>query len=627
MLLTELLEAQEAVGRLLVPFLTHEERLQLLALSRAMIYSSFRREVFATSKWAIPTARWLASQVLQSFTMKDEVTSVVISRGEWQQPLLSQFSELFEVKVESEAKTKLLHWHFPSKQITLLDLSDAKIGDMAPLAFFLELEKLRLPDSIALENLHALEALQSLRSLDVGFCSNEGGVRDLWFLEKLPELTEFTLEGFDGDLAPLVHLKKLERLNVMGTEITDLKPLQASADTLSALEVSENAVSVMGFAAYKVANFFKSFVNLEELGLVETSLLDNVFLSPLASLVNLTCLQLGEEEYNDLSPLASLTELKVLRIMTEPGTDWSPIANMKKLESLDQLASVVSTDSNVAKILASLPNLSELSSPVALSPKYPLPQVRSLTLSSHSKSALAAEDVALPLDKVCPNVVTLRLQGCFDLARLGLSNLKKLDDLIMVTLETARVAMPLAHRIDYTPIAELHSLPKLAISNVCEAKDIQFLASLVNIRELNMMRLSISDISVLANMSHLEKLVLSGPSIVDISPLGDLKNLREVHLDGTSVKDVSCLRGLPQLAKLSLPESADCTPLLDDYGTSLPSICKFNHHRHKCNLLEDVGTNLPELESIVIDATPGIIDRCPVPPASSEYFKRVRHHY
>lgn len=641
MLLTELLESQDAVGILLAPFLGFYDQLKLLETSHKLSRSSFRREVFASNCWSIPRARWLTNQVLRNFSMKNEVTSVLMKGGEWQQPLLHHFPALRNIRIRGDFGLELLPWYFPTDQITTLDLSRSMIWNLAPVAAFPNLVKLSLPNNVAVKNTHVLESLQALKTLVMGAEGEESLVDDLSFLEKLPNLTEIKVIGIratlvpnpfysryiptQASLAPLAYLTKLEKLDISRSVITDFRFLQASATSLKSLIARQASFIGSRTGTSETRAFVSSLVNLQELDLETSTMLDDVGLEPLATLVNLKSLKLGEKEFDDMSSLAALTELRTLKIRGKPYADWRPIANLTKLETLNQKSSGVSSDLSIASILAKLPNLRELSSPVALSPDSPLEQLRSLTLTS--KLMPMSRDNAIPLDKISPNIKVLCLSGCFDLTRLGLSNMKQLEEFEYGGNGGARngggVVLPTVSWIDYAPLADLHNLKKLLLSNRCKAKNYRFLESLVNLRELTMHFQTISDISALANMQHLENVILDDSPVEDISPLGFLRELNHLSLEFTKVKDVSCLRGLPRLMNLFLPSSAACGPLLNEYGVSLPNIRKYDHDPHGCDYFRcEPGASY----AMYVDSNTGQVTEPPVPPVSAEYFKRVKHY-
>jgi Leucine-rich repeat (LRR) protein len=585
MQLVELLEAHEALARELAAFLSPKDQRPLLELCRASVHSSLRREFFTKTLWSLPPERWLAERVLCAFTMKAVVTSVIVPNGEWQQYMLREFPELTKVEMQtlrSDTKVHALEpQHLPVGQITALDLSESTMGDMAALAAFTKLEKLELPIQASVWNMHVLESLPSLTSLTFG-CPDDGAV-DLSVLERLPNLREVVVSDMeDTNMKPIGGLKQLEKLVISGCTIHDLAPLQAVAPTLKSFDASDTMCTTWQVRAEDRAAFLSSLVNLRDLQLHNSYLIRGVGLAPLASLVHLTFLELGDEPFDDLSPLASLTELETLMIKGKPGIDWSPISSLTKLKELDQSAStVVDLDPAAARALTSLPLLEKLSNPAALSVNHPLPQVRSLTLTGPSKHDRDAVNIRVALDICCPNVATLRLNGCVDLSSLSLSRLPKLHELTTVQMDTKGASSVHSHRqdlIDYSPVASLHNLTSLSLSQVCKAKDYAFLESLPNLRKLNMVHQSITDISVLGSMPNLQDLVISHARIKDVAVLGKLRNLKLLFMDDTDATDVSCLRGLPLLETLTLPICADCSPLIEEYGVSLPSIKSFSHY-------------------------------------------------
>ena len=101
-------------------------------------------------------------------------------------------------------------------------------------------------------------------------------------------------------------------------------------------------------------------------------------ISPLASLSNLTKLNLGGNEISDISPLASLTNLGALDLVNNQISEVSPLASLSNLASLNLRGNQISDISPLASLsnltklnlggnqisdispLASLPNLTEL---------------------------------------------------------------------------------------------------------------------------------------------------------------------------------------------------------------------------------------------------------------------------
>ena len=116
-------------------------------------------------------------------------------------------------------------------------------------------------------------------------------------------LVELEIESMDVSnehLVALAGLTKLERLNLLGNQISDLSPL-AGLIHLPSLDLGGNQI---------------------------------VDLSPLAGLVNLRDLDLRRNEISDLSPLSGLVQLDSLYLPNNQIVDLSPLVGLVQLEDL-----------------------------------------------------------------------------------------------------------------------------------------------------------------------------------------------------------------------------------------------------------------------------------------------------
>ena len=86
-------------------------------------------------------------------------------------------------------------------------------------------------------------------------------------------------------------------------------------------------------------------VNITELDLSQNQVSD---LSPIASLTNLTSLELAQNDITDLSALAGLTNLTFLRVQDNLVTDISPLAGLTKLTHLNLWTNEISDISPLA---------------------------------------------------------------------------------------------------------------------------------------------------------------------------------------------------------------------------------------------------------------------------------------
>lgn len=632
MLLSELLEAQEGVGRLLASFLAPKEQFPLLAMCRSAARSSVRREFFARTTWTLPPTRWLALQVLRDFSMKREVTGVTLDHAEWQQHLLVHFPSLKRVELRMpEVRTiviELRPQHFPVDQIISLDLAGARVADLAPLAAFTKLEKLVLPSSVAVWNTHVLEGLKSLKSITVG--AGEAAP-NYSFIEQLEGLTELVVRSSQFNLKVIKGLKKLEILDITSCLVSDLEPLRDVAATLTVLRAGRT--QSLYFRPDR-ATPFAALVNLRELVLAHSQFLYRSDLTEFSSLTKLTLLDLAGIHCEDLSPLARLTELETL-VIKGCTTDWSTLRSLTKLKTLDQQARFTAGNNDAAaQVLASLPNLTTLTAPVGLSSRHPLLTVKDLTLSGSPSNVLNPIETKVDLAACCPNLVKLELSQQLDLKSIGVSKLKKLRALNLTCLDTpitkrgtGRYVGPRKYEIDYSPVASLRELEFLALSIRYKAKSYNFLAKLKNLTQLIISNQAIGNLSLLAGMTNLEHLVAMGAKVKDISALSRLRKLKVVMLNGTKVENVSSLRELPNLSTVLLPPTARCEQLAYDYKVAPPSMRLLNFHG-QCLIDRDGSEGVSSSSAMQVLFSRHEQESHSVPDnEESPFRKRVRYHF
>lgn len=121
------------------------------------------------------------------------------------------------------------------------------------------------------------------------------------FKKTLTELI-FTVVKSPRDLGPLASMTALERLAMLGSNVSDLSPI-AGLEKLTELNVSESQVADLGPVA--------GLPKLEELHLRNTPVTD---LSPLRGLSRLRLLNMGNTEVTDLTPLHDLSDLQEIRL-------------------------------------------------------------------------------------------------------------------------------------------------------------------------------------------------------------------------------------------------------------------------------------------------------------------------
>ncbi len=144
-------------------------------------------------------------------------------------------------------------------------------------------------------------------------------------------------------------------------------------------------------------------VNLTKLDLQNNQISD---LSPIASLTNLTWLHVKYNEMVDVSPLASLTNLSWLNLQDNQISDLSPLVSLTNLSELNIQKNAISDISPLAS-LTNLTNLNLTNNQV--SDLSPLASLSNLTKLNLSKNAVT--DISPLLEAGLGEGVTVTLWG------------------------------------------------------------------------------------------------------------------------------------------------------------------------------------------------------------------------
>ena len=182
--------------------------------------------------------------------------------------------------------------------LTLLDLEDNRIHDLAPISGLTNLTYLSLNRN-PVTNYAALAPLTHLGGLEL----RGNSLTNIAFVTSLPQLTFLDLSFNQiNSLTALLGLTNLRSLVLAGNPVTNYFPLTAFSQ-LSNLWLFANAISNATF----VTNLTKlKYANLEQNCLTD--------ISPLLALTNLTGLALSRNPATNYSLLDSLINLSSLRI-------------------------------------------------------------------------------------------------------------------------------------------------------------------------------------------------------------------------------------------------------------------------------------------------------------------------
>ena len=326
-------------------------------------------------------------------------------------------------------------------------------------------------------------------------------LRDLSPLASFERLRTLTVRsrGQLEDLQPLVHLVRLEQLDIEAPQVVDLRPIAALS-------------------------------GLRRLSLGGTKAND---LSPLAELQALEELEIRDcANIRDLGPLARLPSLRALTLSQCGVCDLSPLSAMPALQSVD-----LSLHTSLDKLTA----LGELA------------QLRALHLRDMPGTSIAWISTVPHLAELtvsnCPNLKDLAALGSLtSLQTLDLSMTPVVDLSPLTSMRELRQLDLLC--TDVRSIAPLGALTKMEELNLMMAplENLVGLATCGRLRRLVVCPVSYRDLSSVSGLSELEVLWLDADDrLVDLEPLRPLRQLREITIDGGAASDLTPIRGMGRL--------------------------------------------------------------------------------
>ena len=294
------------------------------------------------------------------------------------------------------------------------------------------------------------QAVDQLRSLGARVVEIDGGYQvglteastfqlsmDVGLLEAILNLQSLDLRGTAvTNLAPLQGLTSLQSLDIRGTAVEDLAPLQG----LTSLQ----SLDLWGTAVRDLAPL-QGLTSLQSLDLMQTKVTD---LTPLQPLTSLQSLDLRRTAVTNLAPLQGLTSLESLNLMQTNVTDLTPLQGLTSLESLNLMQTNV-TDLTPLQGLTSLESLNLMQTKVTdLTPLQDLTSLQSLDLSFTLVTDLTTLQGLTSLQSL-------------DLRRTAVTNLTPLQDLTSLqSLDIRGTAVE-----DLAPLQGLTSLQSLDLSS------------------------------------------------------------------------------------------------------------------------------------------------------------------
>lgn len=199
------------------------------------------------------------------------------------------------------------------------DYEEYQIKDISGLSEFKNITTLNLSGN-ALCDLNELSGLTKLRTLELE--SND--INDISGLSNLRNLKILNLSGNRiNDISSLSGLKELTTLNLSDNELSNLSGLH-ELTYLTTLDLGGNEIADL--------NEMYGLTNLTELSLVSNKLLSDI--KPISGLINLTAINLCDNQISDISALSRLTKLENLYLSYNEIDDISALSYLTNLKSL-----------------------------------------------------------------------------------------------------------------------------------------------------------------------------------------------------------------------------------------------------------------------------------------------------
>ena len=231
-------------------------------------------------------------------------------------------------------------------QMFNLGLTSNRISDLSPLTELGQIEWLWLGSNL-ISDISPISGLTSLRRLSL----TDNQIIDVSPLAGLFNLENLWLAGNPiTDTSPLANLTKLEVVDVEITHpplipdpnlaaavrkalgLAPNEPITKEAmSRLTTLDAGRDQPDVLDFPISDITGL-EYATQLEELDLWQHRQINDI--SPLAGLIQLRKLYLGDNIIRDISPLAGLTQLRELHLGDNQINDISPLAGLTQLRNL-----------------------------------------------------------------------------------------------------------------------------------------------------------------------------------------------------------------------------------------------------------------------------------------------------
>lgn len=321
--------------------------------------------------------------------------------------------------------------------------------------------------------------------------------------------------------------KKINVLANVSTIDSNLQQAIYSAKGIwvESIEDIENLTGYLDLSLYNTGISLDSLeglryaINIGQLYLTDNEIID---ISELATLKQLTWLEININKIQDISPIANLTNLQGLNISNNPISKISSFENLKFLKVLRM--------KNISNSLIQLEDFSLAS----------LSNIEILDLSGNGIESIINNNG----ESLLPNLSGLLSLGLSKNKIQSISLLRNLQEIIYLYLNNNDIS-------DITVISNKYTITTLHLS-FNNINDISTISTLYNIKNLHMDNNEISDLSLLANNRKLEILSLNNNNINNLEPLKNLLDLLVLNLDNNKIISIESLSYLKKLTSLSI---------------------------------------------------------------------------
>ena len=324
--------------------------------------------------------------------------------------------------------------------------------------------------------------------------------------------------------------------------ISDLTGLEHAID-LTRLDLNDNDITLV--------DALEDMTDLTVLTLKGNNIVD---LTPLDGLTKLQTLDLRENAVVDVTPIATLTELTELSLANNQIQDVSPLVTLTKLVTLRVAGNPIKD----LKPLIGLARNIDVTLPSVVADaglKGALQNLLEIDFTEQVKEAdlqnlttFFAKESEITSLKGLEKATKLTTLDLSDNSITDITRLQHLTELTVLNLNGNNIT-------DITPLAGLTKLTGLGLSDN-DITDITPLEDLTNLMRLGLNDNDITDITPLEDLTDLTDLGLNSNPIDSLVPVASLTSLTLLSLDGNALSDLSALSGLTELQRLHLNDNA-----------------------------------------------------------------------